>query len=101
MESYRPNPHLGEIALAPSVLRVWPELAGIAHEMALERGTTAHPKAIDMRLDYELAKARVSLHVHQPPALHLRYANDPGLDPRLRASALSDPGVRGLTPPLP
>lgn len=77
LENFQPRPHLGEVPIDDSVLRVWPELAGIAHEMALEPGTDAHPKAIDMRLGYELAKARVGLHVHQPPAPHLRYPNDP------------------------
>ena len=87
LEDFRPREHLGEIGVDASVLGVWPELAGIAHEMARHPGTDAHPKAIDMRLNYELAKARVGLHVHQPPAPHLRYGNDPGLDPTQRAIA--------------
>ena len=77
LENFKPRPRLGVVAVDDSVLGVWPELAGIAHEMAAEPGTDAHPKAIDMRLDYELSKARVGLHVHQPASKHLRYANDP------------------------
>ena len=77
LADFEPKRYLGRVEVEPSVLRVWPELAGIAAERALERGTTSHPKAIDMRLDYELRKARVGIHVHQPPAPHLRYANDP------------------------
>lgn len=77
LEAYKPSPYLGVVPVEASILAVWPELEGLAWERRLERGTTAHPKAIDMRLDYELAKARVGLHVHQPPSKHLRYANDP------------------------
>jgi len=74
---FQPRKHLGVVAVEPSVLKVWPELAAIAWERSMHPGTTAHPKAIDMRLDYELTKARVAVHVHQPPAPHLRYGNDP------------------------
>lgn len=98
---YLPADNLGLVPLDPSILRVWPELAGVAEVNASRRGTTAHPKAIDMRLDYELGKAQIGLHVHQPPGVHLRYANDPGLTPRLLASVLRDPAARGLPPPPP
>lgn len=77
LSDFVPAPHLGPVVVEASVARVWPELQGRAWERALERGTTAHPKAIDMRLDYELRKARVEVHVHHPPSKHLRYANDP------------------------
>lgn len=82
LEDFRPRKHLGVVPLDDSVLGVWPELAGTASEMAYEPGTDAHPKAIDMRLAYELSKARVALHVHQPPARHLRYENDPTSPPK-------------------
>lgn len=98
LEAFTPRQRLGLVPVDDSVLAVWPELAGVAADLAMQPGTDAHPKAIDMRLAYELTKARVGLHVHRPPAPHLRYANDPGLGPRLRAAALRDPGVRGLTP---
>lgn len=96
LEDFNPAQHLGQVKIDESVLRVWPSLAEIVYEMALNPGTDAHPKAIDMRLAYELTKARIGLHVHQPPALHLRYANDPGLDPRQRESALRDRARLGL-----
>lgn len=77
LESYRPAKHLGYVDVGSSVLAVWPELSRRAMARVFERGTTAHPKAIDMRLDYELGKAKVRVHVHQPAAEHLRYPNDP------------------------
>lgn len=77
LEDFEPRRHLGYVQIEPMVARVWPELVRRAMARVYEEGTTAHPKAIDMRLSYELGKARVPLHVHQPPAEHLRYANDP------------------------
>jgi hypothetical protein len=77
LEEFMAERYLGPVVVEASVAKVWPELQGRAWERALERGTTAHPKAIDMRLSYELTKARVLLHVHEPPSKHLRYPNDP------------------------
>lgn len=91
---FRPQVHLGVVEIEPSVAKVWPELVGIAQEMRLNPGTSAHPKAIDMRLAYELAKARVSVHVHQPPAPHLRYASDPAWGGKPPESLLADPAHR-------
>lgn len=96
---FEPARHLGLVEIEPSVAKVWPELREAAYEMRLNPGTSAHPKAIDMRLVYELLKAKIRVHVHQPPAPHLRYANDPNLTARQRESALARPGVRGLTRP--
>lgn len=85
LADFQPRRYLGPVPVDDSVARVWPELRGAAYERAARPGTTAHPKAIDMRLDYELRAVRVPLHVHQPPAEHLRYPNDPATVARLLA----------------
>ena len=77
LEHFEPAQFLGVVRIEPSISRVWPELPCWAAQRAEQPGTTAHPKAIDMRLAYELTKARVPLHVHRPPGKHLRYPNDP------------------------
>lgn len=95
LENFTPRPHLGLVPIDESVLKVWPQLAEEAYELALHPGTDAHPKAIDMRLGYELTKARIPLHVHQPPARHLRYPNDPATIAIQRAGGRSSRALPG------
>lgn len=77
LEGFTPRPYLGVVRVEPSVAAIWPELPYYSAQRAEQPGTTAHPKAIDMRLSYELAKLRVQPHVHRPASKHLRYPNDP------------------------
>lgn len=72
-----PERYLGAVPVEPSVAAVWPQLRQRSQELALAWGTTIHPKAIDMALNRVLEVNRISPHVHQPPAPHLRYLNDP------------------------
>jgi hypothetical protein len=91
----KPNRHLGVVPVEPSVLAIWPELAGLANERALLPGTTIHPKAIDMALNRVLEIRKVPVHVHQPPAPHLRYGNDPAWNARWPASLSPRAAGRG------
>lgn len=100
LEDFNPRAYLGEVEIEDSVLRVWPELVGRSRERALEPGTTAHPKAIDMRLGQDLRARGVRLHVHEPPAPHLRYLNDPAWLTKWPASLPLDQAGRAGSPRL-
>lgn len=91
LAEFRPAKELGVVPLEDAALEVWPELAERTRRRQHHPPTTAHPKAIDMRLGGELRKLGLTPHVHRPPALHLRYANDPGRDARWPGTLLADP----------
>lgn len=94
LEEFRPKKHLGYVAIPSNVLRVWPELQARALSRVFEPGTSAHPRALDMYFAYEFAKARVEVHVHQPPAIHLRYSTGRMSDPRWQV----DPRLAEVAP---